>query len=120
MLTTSRTALLNRICEIKLMMLIFLLDSVAVNVSPTLTLIALSARDRFGCGRSFSGFTVTVAPATVQVNLSAILFGASPLPATTPDMDSVYGPSPLTLPMMVMTSVLVVMPLPSSVPAAPK
>ena len=70
-------------------MLIFLLDSVAVNVSPTLTLFALSARDRFGCGRSLSGFTVTVAPATVLVNFSAILFGASPLPATTPDMDSV-------------------------------
>ena len=89
MLTTSRTSLLNRICAIKLMMLMPLLDSVAVNVSPTLTLFALSARDRFGCGRALSGFTVTVAPATVLVNLWVTLFGASPLPATTPDKDSV-------------------------------
>ena len=102
------------------MMLMLLLVSVAVNVSPTLTFFALSVRDRFGCGRSLSRFTVTVAPATVLVKLWVTLFGASPLPATTPVMDSVYEPSPLTLPMMVMISVLVVMPLPSSVPAAPK
>ena len=103
-----------------LMMFMPLLVSVAVNVSPALTLSALSARDRFGCGCSLPGFTVTVAPATVLVNFWVTLSGASPLPATTPVMDSVYSPTPLTLPMMVMISVLVVMPLPSSVPAAPK
>ena len=86
---TASISLSNSNWATKLLTVMTLLVSVAVNVSPTLTFLALSARDRFGCGRSFSGFTVTVAPATVLVKLWVTLSGASPLPATTPVMDSV-------------------------------